>query len=37
MDHWIMIMQGAQTETLSIDENIFIGLSGLPKKTMLCN
>ena len=25
-------MQGAQTETLCIVENIFIGLSGLPKK-----
>ena len=25
------IMQIAQTETLPIDENIFVGLSGLPK------
>lgn len=30
-------MQIAQTETLPIDDNIFIGLSGLPKDDMLCN
>ena len=29
------IMQIAQTETLPIDENIFVGLSGLPKKGAL--
>ena len=28
----MIIMQIAQTETLPTDENIFIGLSGLPKK-----
>ena len=30
-------MQITQTETMPIDENPFIGLSGLPKEGMLCN
>ena len=33
----MIIMQIVQTETLPIDENIFIKLSELPKKGMLCN
>ena len=37
MNHEMIIMQIAQTETLPIDENILIELSGLPKKGMLCN
>lgn len=32
MDYWIIVLQIAQTETPPIDENSFIGLSGLPKK-----
>ena len=37
MEYWMIIMQIAQTETLLIDENIFIGLYGLPKEGMLCD
>ena len=33
----MIIMRIAQTETQPIDENIFLELSGLPKKGMLCN
>ena len=33
----MIIMQIAKTKSLCIDENIFIGLSGLPKDGMLCN
>ena len=33
----MIMMQIVQTETLPIDENIFIGLSGLPKEGMPCN
>ena len=37
MEYCVIIMQIAQTGTPSIDENIFIGLSGLQKHGMLCN
>ncbi len=34
MEHWLITMRIAQTENLSIDEKVLMGLSGLWKKGM---